>query len=103
MAVDAMLEEPPLHGLDEVQLDLDLLAARNGNGRAHKLDALPIVLRVDLDTRAQARIGLEDALVDEDEAAMAALRLPPRQSVGEHGIGGVEKRRGEDDGAARDA
>ena len=83
VAVDVVLEQDALHLLDVEQLVLDLLAAGHRQRRADQLHA-PVVMRgVGGDLGGQPRPPGKQAVIDEDQAAMPALRLPTPQHVGQ--------------------
>ena len=96
MAVDALLVELALHRLDEMQLDLDLLAAGDGDRIGDQGHALAVPLRVGMDLSGKCRADGEDAFVDEHDASVLAIGLQPAQHIDEHRVLRVEDVRRED-------
>jgi hypothetical protein len=97
MPVDAVFRDLPLHRFDEMQLELDLLAARNGYRLAHEGHAISVLARVGCELRRQRRPRGQHALVHEDDATVTAVGLVAAERVDKHRIVGGEKSGGEND------
>ena len=99
MAVDAMLVELALHRLDEMQLDLDLLAARHRqSGRRPASYARACRCRIGADFSWQCRARRRGCPRRRRRCIDAAGRLPAGSSdIDEHRVLGVEERGREND------
>jgi hypothetical protein len=98
MAVDVVLEQLALHVLDEMQLHLDLLAARHRDRIGNEAHAVRVAPGIGAEVVGQAGTRRQHALVDEHQAAVATVGLQPRQRVRQHRVVGRQQAGGEHDG-----
>jgi hypothetical protein len=98
MPVDPVLEEFSLHGLDEMQLDLDLLAAGDDDRVGDQRHAVAVPRRIGANLLRQARPDGEQPFVDEDDAAMLPVRLQAAQRIDQNGVVPREESGREHDG-----
>ncbi len=98
MPVDPVLEEFSLHGLDEMQLDLDLLAAGDDDRVGDQRHAVAVSRGVGADLLCKKRPHREQPFVQKNDAAMLPVRLQAAQGVDQHGVFGREETGREHDG-----